>query len=230
MSTTPELIDVLVEGATPVKALRPPLARACAWLMLAGLIVALLAVLHGLRPDLGGRLQQWEFLAGLAAALATGALAALAAFMISVPDRVDGWLWLPLPALAAWASTIGYGCFADWVSVGPEGLQWGETARCFATVLLTSVPLGLALAGAARRAAARPRRRGDRRARGRGPDGGSAVTPASDRCDRDDPDLERRNRRAHRRLRHRLRRNCAALDGTALRFAPTRTLPEGVVQ
>jgi hypothetical protein len=125
MSTTLELIEALVEGATPVKTLRPPLTRACAWLALALLIVALLAAVHGLRPDLSARL----------------------------PDRSNGWLWLPLPALAAWVSTIGYGCFADWVSMGPQGLQWGETARCFATVLLTSVPLGLALAVMVRHAA-----------------------------------------------------------------------------
>jgi hypothetical protein len=153
MSTTPELIDALVEGAAPVKTLRPPLTRACAWLALALLVVALLAAVHGLRPDLGARLQQWEFLSSLAAALATGALAALAAFMISLPDRSDGWLWLPVPALAAWVSTIGYGCLTDWVSMGPDGPQWGETARCFATVLLTSVPLGLALALMVRHAA-----------------------------------------------------------------------------
>jgi hypothetical protein len=153
MSTTSELIDALVEGATPVKTLRPPLTRACAWLVLALVIVALLAAVHGLRPDLGARLQQWEFLSSSAAALATGALAALAAFMVSLPDRSDGWLWLPVPALAAWVSTIGYGCFADWVSMGPDGAQWGETARCFATVLLTSVPLGLALAVMVRHAA-----------------------------------------------------------------------------
>jgi len=230
MSTTPELIDVLVEGATPVKALRPPLARACAWLMLAGLIVALLAVLHGLRPDLGARLQQWEFLAGLAAALATGALAALTAFMISVPDRVDGWLWLPLPALAAWASTIGYGCFADWVSVGPEGLQWGETARCFATVLLTSVPLGLALAVGVRHAALL-------RARAVAATGGLAVAALT---------------AAALSLLHPIDATAmiliwnagivalitgfatvfgrTVLRWTALRFAPTRTLPEGAVQ
>jgi hypothetical protein len=33
----------------------------------------------------------------------------------------------------------------DWVSVGPQGVQLGETVRCFATLLLTSVPLSLAM-------------------------------------------------------------------------------------
>src|SRR5215472_2468783 len=145
MSTTPELIDALVRRMTPVRPLRPPIARAGVWLALAGLILWLLAAVHGPRADLSERLQQPDFLAGLAAALSTGALAALAAFMLGLPDRSDRWALLPVPPLAAWISTIGHGCLVDWVSLGPEGLQWGETARCFAIVLSTSVPLGLVL-------------------------------------------------------------------------------------
>jgi hypothetical protein len=145
MSTTPELIDALVDRMTPVRPLRPPLARAGAWLAFAGLILSLLAAVHGLRPDLGERLQQPDFLVSLAAALSTGVLAALAAFMLGLPHRSDRWALLPVPALVVWASTIGYGCLVDWVTLGPEGWQWGETARCFAIVLATSVPLGLAL-------------------------------------------------------------------------------------
>jgi len=51
---------------------------------------------------------------------------------------------LPLPALAVWVSTIGYGCLTNWVRMDPEGIRVGEAARCFATLLLTSVPLSLA--------------------------------------------------------------------------------------
>ena len=150
--------------------------------------------------------------------------------IVSVPDRVDGWLWLPLPALAAWASTIGYGCFADWVSVGPEGLRWGETARCFATVLLTSVPLGLALAVGVRDAALL-------RARAVAATGGLAVAALT---------------AAALSLLHPIDATAmiliwnagivalitgfatvfgrTVLRWTALRFATTRTLPEGAVQ
>jgi hypothetical protein len=142
---TPELIDVLVEQATPVRRLRPPLVRTCAWLLFAGIIVALLAALHGVRADLADCLHQPAFVVAQLAALATGILAAMAAFMISLPDRSRRWLMLPAPALAVWVSTIGYGCLADWVSIGPQGVQLGETLRCFATLLLTSVPLSLAL-------------------------------------------------------------------------------------
>jgi hypothetical protein len=145
VTNTQDLIDALVEHGTPVRRLRPPLLRACAWLLLAGFILALLAALHGVRADLVERLHQPGFVVGHVAALLTGVLAALASFMISLPDRSRQWLLLPAPALAVWVSTIGYGCLTDWVSIGPQGVQLGETVRCFATVLLSSVPLSLAM-------------------------------------------------------------------------------------
>jgi hypothetical protein len=111
----------------------------------AGLIPALLAALHGVRADLAERLHQPAFVVGQLAALATGVLAAVAAFMISLPDRSRRGGLLPAPALAIWVSTIGYGCLTDWVSIGPGGVQFGETVRCFTTLLLTNAPLSLAL-------------------------------------------------------------------------------------
>jgi hypothetical protein len=42
------------------------------------------------------------------------------------------------------AEHIGYGCLTDWVGMDPDGVHWGETVRCFATLLLTSAPLSLA--------------------------------------------------------------------------------------
>jgi len=145
MTTTPQLIDALVERATPVARLRAPLVRAGRWLCWAAVVLALLVAVHGVRTDLTAQLRQPEFLLSLAAALATGILAAIAAFMISIPDRSPWWSLLPAPALALWLSTIGYGCLTDWVSVDPGPVRWGETLDCFATLLLTSVPLSLAM-------------------------------------------------------------------------------------
>jgi hypothetical protein len=145
VTETADVIDALVERATPVRRLRPPIVRACAWMLFAALILALLAALHGVRADLVDCLHQPAFVVGQLAALATGILAAIAAFMVSLPDRSRRWLLLPAPALGLWVSTIGYGCLTDWVSIGPQGVQFGETVRCFATLLLTSVPLSLAL-------------------------------------------------------------------------------------
>ncbi len=142
---TPDLIESLVAGAKPVRRLRPPAARAALWLLFAAAIVSLLAVSHGLRPDLGARLGQPLFVAGLAASLLTGVLAAVAAFIVSLPDRSRLWLLLPAPALALWVSTIGYGCLTDWVEIGADGLRLGEAVDCFATLVLISAPLSLAI-------------------------------------------------------------------------------------
>ncbi len=145
MITTPDLIDSLARGVAPVRALRPPLVRAFGWLLLAAIILGLLAISQGIRPDLSQRLQQTHFVIGITAALLTGACAAIAAFMLSLPDRSRLWLALPGPALCAWLSTIGYQCLTDWVTLDPNGMGLGETARCFATLVLTSLPLSLAL-------------------------------------------------------------------------------------
>jgi len=146
VTKTPDLIDALVECATPVRRLRPPLVRGALWLALAALILALLAIVHGVRADLAERLHQPVFVVSITAALATGVLAAVAAFMVSLPDRSQWWLAVPAPALAVWVGTIGYGCLTDWVVIGPDGVRFGETLRCFATLVLTSVPLAIALA------------------------------------------------------------------------------------
>jgi hypothetical protein len=143
---TRELIDALVECATPVRRLRPPLVRAVLWLAFAGVVLALIAVGHGVRTDLMARLEEPKLAATDGAALATGILATMAAFMISLPDRSRWWLLLPLPALAMWITTIGSGCLADWVGLGPDGIRFGEELRCFALLILTSVPLAIALA------------------------------------------------------------------------------------
>jgi hypothetical protein len=136
----------LVEYATPVRRLHPPLVRAMLWLAFAGFVLALIAVGHGVRTDLMARVDEPKFAATDAAALATGILATMAAFIISLPDRSRWWLLLPLPALAMWITTIGYGCFADWVGLGPDGIRFGQELRCFALLILTSVPLAIALA------------------------------------------------------------------------------------
>jgi hypothetical protein len=144
MITTPDLIESLVAKAAPVRRLAP-LARAAGWLAFAALILGLMAIGRQLRPDLAVRLAQPEFACGLVASLATGVLAAFAAFLVSVPGRSRAWLLLPLPALLAWISTIGYGCLTSWVSLAPGSSPLGEESGCFALLVLTGVPLSLVL-------------------------------------------------------------------------------------
>jgi hypothetical protein len=49
------------------------------------------------------------------------------------------------PALALWISTLGYRCLTDWIEFGDSGVRMGDAIRCFATLLLTSIPLSAAL-------------------------------------------------------------------------------------
>ncbi len=145
MITTPELIELLKTRAQPVKRLRPPLVRVAFWLVLTALVFGVLAAAHGARPDLAQQLARPEFALGLAASLLTGVLAATAAFVLSLPDRSRAWGLLPVPTLVLWISTVSYGCLTHWVDMGPDGVRLGEAARCFATLLVTSLPLSLGL-------------------------------------------------------------------------------------
>jgi hypothetical protein len=142
---TPDLIASLAANATPVRRLRPPVMRAACWLLLAAVVLTLLAINQRIRPDLVQRLQEPAFAVSMAAALSTGVLAAIAAFLVSLPDRSRLWLLLPVPALAVWLSNVGYQCLVQWVAIGPDGVSLGEAARCFATLVLTSLPLSLAM-------------------------------------------------------------------------------------
>jgi hypothetical protein len=145
VTRTPDLIDALVETAAPVRRLRPPIIRAGLWLAFAAIVLGLIAIAHGLRPDFSDRARQPLFVLGMLGALATGIFAAVASFRLSLPDSSRLWAVLPLPALALWVATIGYGCLTDWVSMDPDGLHMGEAIRCFATLLMTSVPLSIAM-------------------------------------------------------------------------------------
>ncbi len=145
MRNTSDLIDALAGSVTPVRRLRPPFLRAALWLSLAAVVLGLLCLAHGVRADISMRLREPVFVVGMIGALATAILAALASFKLSLPDSSRWWLVLPLPALTVWVSTISYGCLTDWVRMDPEGVHMGETVRCFATLLLTSVPLSIAM-------------------------------------------------------------------------------------
>ena len=145
MRKTSDLIDALVDSAIPIRRLRSPFLRAALWLSLAAAVLGLLCVAHGVRADISVRLQQPVFAVSMIGALATAILAALASFKLGLPDSSRWWLLLPTPALALWVSTIGYGCLTDWVTLGPDGVRMGEAVRCFATLLLTSVPLSIAM-------------------------------------------------------------------------------------
>lgn len=145
MIETPDLICTLAAKVGPVTPLAPPGRRLCGWLLLAVALTGLLAMGQGLRADLADELRKPAFVLALGAALLTGALAGAGCLLASLPDRSRRWLWLPVPPAAVWVSMLSYGCLADWVSLDPASLEWPEALHCLSTLLLTSVPLSLAL-------------------------------------------------------------------------------------
>jgi hypothetical protein len=154
MTQTPDLIEQLVSQGSPVRRLPSPIRRAGCWLVLAVAVIGGLGLLHGgLRPDISVRIADPWFSAGLLASAATGVLATLAAFLSSLPDRSRCWLLLPVPAALVWLATVGVGCLTNWVTIGPDGIQWGSAAACFATLLAAAVPLSAAMLWMLRHAA-----------------------------------------------------------------------------
>ena len=142
---TDDLIARLAGELRPVKRLAPPLPRAAAWLGLAALVVAAAVLALGPRHDLMERLSRPHEVAQLVFALATGVLAAIAAFELSLPDRSPRWAWLPLPAAAGWIGSLGMGCLADVAREGPQALVLGTSWGCFRFIVLMGVPLAVSL-------------------------------------------------------------------------------------
>jgi hypothetical protein len=143
--STDQLIAQLAASAEPVKRLRPPLRRAVFWLIGVAAAAAIVVPFFADWRVFAIRAQDAKFGIELAATLLTGIAGVIAAFELSVPDRSPAWAWLPAPPLALWLASSGYNCWRDWIAVGAQGWQFGESAACFATIVGFSIPLGIAL-------------------------------------------------------------------------------------
>lgn len=152
MITTPQLIEVLAADAKPVRRLRPPLARAGLWLGGFVAIVATVTWVTGTWPVMIERLSLTRFAVEMAATFLTGTAAVIAAFYLSLPDRSRFWMMLPLPTLVLWLASSSYGCYQNWLADGPQGWRLGRSSDCFIFILTMSIPVGIALYLALRRA------------------------------------------------------------------------------
>jgi len=148
------LIDGLASGLTPVRRLRPPLLRAAVWLGVFALVAAAYYVQRSGRFGLVATSPY--LLPAFVAALATAVLAAVAAFEMSLPDRSDSWIWLPLPALALWLALSGLGCLADLGRPVAWGDTWEEAMGCLRVIGGSAILLSPVLIWMLRRA--RPER------------------------------------------------------------------------
>lgn len=144
---TDQLIDLLSSNVQPVAPLRPPLARAgmalAAMILVSGLAFLLLQESNPLQLRGPGG----EGLVGLEmlAMLATGILAVIAAFFLSIPGRSRSWLAAPLVPFAAWLMLSGAGCYRDMIRNGATGWQLGHSMDCLIFIVGASLLLGAPL-------------------------------------------------------------------------------------
>ena len=145
------LILELAAELKPVRRLPPPPRRALSWLAaVAALALALAAVAD--RSAVAARLAAtpdlWLSLMG---STLTMALAALAAFELSLPDRSPRWALLPVPTAVLWLAASGVGCLRTWVVPDTHAATLSDTRDCISFIIALSVPLSLLMFGMLRR-------------------------------------------------------------------------------
>lgn len=143
--STDQLIERLVSSAEPVRRLRPPMLRACLWLLGVAAAMAIVIPVFANFALFDHKMQNPAFVFELIGTLLTGITAVIAAFHLSLPDRSRAWALLPLPFLILWLASSGYNCYSDWIEFGTKGWRLGESASCFGTIVGFSVPLGASL-------------------------------------------------------------------------------------
>jgi hypothetical protein len=140
MAATEQLIETLTEHLQPVKPLRSPGLRAAGWIAFATAAIAAIGAVGGSRAALAHALGEAGFLVPLAGSWLSGATAAYAAFLTSLPDRPRAWAWLPLLPVLLWGTGFAYTCLTNWDDVWSSLALLPESA-CLLTIVLTSAGL-----------------------------------------------------------------------------------------
>jgi hypothetical protein len=153
MSESDALVRRLAADLQPVQPLASPVRRGLSWAVASILVLIAVGTVTGLRGDLETRLADVGFVLSMLAALATGVTAAIAALVVSLPDRSRAIALLPVAPALLWASSVGYGCLTNWISISEGSVTLNATVTCLAIVAATSVPLALVSAFMLRHAA-----------------------------------------------------------------------------
>jgi len=150
---TDDLIASLTEDLRPVRRVRSPVLATTAWFAAAAVAVCLAVFYFGPREDFAQRFGSGVDLPQLLAAVATGTLAAFAAFQRALPDRDWRWALLPVPAIAVWFATLAWGCVRDVIASGPEALHLTISFLCIAFISGLGLPLTIGMLWLSRHAA-----------------------------------------------------------------------------
>jgi hypothetical protein len=150
---TEDLVSRLACGLRPVRRLPSPLVLLGLWsgFCFAVILLALwiLGMRHDLLRDAMGRVDLFHILTAGSVALLSG----FAAFQLALPDRDRRWALLPLPAVAAWLATMGWGCVSDVARMGWAGLRLGVSLPCLFFILGLGLPMALGIMWLTRHAA-----------------------------------------------------------------------------
>ncbi len=146
-AATDRLIAELSTGLKPVRRIASPWVRAGLFLAVVGVAGAVLSMQADLQA-VGARLMaapdMWLAVVG---SVATTALAAIAACMVSVPGRSWRWAWLPAPGVVLWLGASGMGCLRTAaLGVWRPAIMADAMHECMPFILRGSVLLAVPMA------------------------------------------------------------------------------------
>lgn len=150
---TEQLVSRLACGLKPVRRLPSPLVLLGLWTGFCLAVIVLALWVLGMRRDLLRDAMLRVDLLHILTAGAVALLSGLAAFQLALPDRDRRWALLPLPAVAAWLATMGWGCASDVARMGWAGLRLGVSLPCLFFILGLGLPMALAIMWLTRHAA-----------------------------------------------------------------------------
>ena len=153
-TTDTEMLIRELAGQTPrVRPLARPWARAAAWLGIAVPSALLVVVVMSVHGDWVSRLLLPRVVSEEAFALATGILAAVAAFASVVPGYDRRVLFLPLVPLALWLGGLGQSSMRDWLQLTASGFSMRSEWVCLPSTIMAGAVPALAMAVMLRRGA-----------------------------------------------------------------------------
>jgi hypothetical protein len=152
-TNTETLIRALAGQTSRVQPLARPWVRAVAWLAIAVPSALLVVVMMPGRGDWVSRLLLPRVISEEAFALATGILAAIAAFTSVVPGYNRKVLFLPLVPLALWLGGLVQSSMRDWFQLSVHGFSLRSEWVCLPAMIMAGVVPAAAMAVMLRRGA-----------------------------------------------------------------------------